>query len=46
MILLTAKIQAPDRRRYAQLGMKSAIAKPFNPLELAGQVASALGWSL
>jgi CheY-like chemotaxis protein len=46
VILLTAKIQVADRRRYAQLGMKSAIAKPFNPLELAGQVASALGWSL
>ncbi|GCL35272.1 two-component response regulator [Sphaerospermopsis reniformis] len=46
VILLTAKIQAADRRRYAQLGMKSAIAKPFNPLELASQVASALGWNL
>lgn len=46
VILLTAKIQATDRRRYAKLGMKTAIAKPFNPLELAGQVAAALGWSL
>jgi CheY-like chemotaxis protein len=46
VILLTAKIQAADRRRYAQLGMTSAIAKPFEPLELAGQVASALGWHL
>ncbi|MBK1987739.1 response regulator [Sphaerospermopsis aphanizomenoides BCCUSP55] len=46
VILLTAKIQATDRRRYAQLGMKSAIAKPFDPIALAGQVASALGWSL
>ncbi len=46
VILLTAKIQAADRRRYAQLGIKAAIAKPFNPLELAPQVASALGWSL
>ncbi|MBF2005666.1 response regulator [Chlorogloeopsis fritschii PCC 9212] len=46
VILLTAKIQASDRRRYAQLGMKAAIAKPFNPLELASQVATALGWSL
>ncbi|MFQ4141599.1 response regulator [Chlorogloeopsis sp. ULAP02] len=45
VILLTAKIQASDRRRYAQLGMTAAIAKPFNPLELAPQVASALGWS-
>ncbi|WP_460207172.1 response regulator [Scytonema sp. NUACC21] len=46
VILLTAKIQASDRRRYAQMGIKTAIAKPFNPLELAGQVATALGWSL
>ncbi|BAY37008.1 two-component response regulator [Nostoc sp. NIES-2111] len=46
VILLTAKIQASDRRRYSKLGMVTAIAKPFNPLELAGQVATALGWSL
>ncbi|MBG1270187.1 response regulator [Nostoc sp. WHI] len=46
VILLTAKIQASDRRRYAEMGMISAIAKPFNPLELADQVAVALGWSL
>jgi CheY-like chemotaxis protein len=45
VILLTAKIQVADRRRYATLGIKSAIAKPFNSLELAGQVAKALGWS-
>jgi CheY-like chemotaxis protein len=45
VILLTAKIQASDRRRYSELGIKEAIAKPFNPLELAGQVAAALGWS-
>ncbi|MEH1919898.1 response regulator [Nostoc sp.] len=46
VILLTAKIQASDRRRYAQMGIVSAIAKPFNPLELAAEVAVALGWSL
>ncbi|MCC5645498.1 response regulator [Nostoc sp. CHAB 5824] len=46
VILLTAKIQASDRRRYTQMGMISAIAKPFNPLELATEVAIALGWSL
>jgi CheY-like chemotaxis protein len=46
VILLTAKVQASDRRRYAELGMKATIAKPFNPLELASQVAQALGWSL
>ena len=46
VILLTAKMQASDRRRYADMGMLAAIAKPFNPLELASQVAGALGWSL
>ncbi|MDZ7951982.1 response regulator [Nostoc sp. DedQUE09] len=46
VIFLTAKIQASDRRRYNQMGMISAIAKPFNPLELAAEVAVALGWSL
>ena len=46
VILLTAKVQASDRRRYASMGMKAAIAKPFNPLQLATQVAEALGWSL
>jgi CheY-like chemotaxis protein len=45
-ILLTAKIQLSDRHRYAQKGMTAAIAKPFNPLELAGQIADALGWSV
>ncbi|MBU6346523.1 response regulator [Cylindrospermopsis raciborskii CHAB3438] len=46
VILLTAKIQIADRRRYSQLGIKSAIAKPFNPLELAHQVAAELDWNL
>lgn len=46
VILLTAKIQASDHRRYAELGIKTTIAKPFNPLQLASQVAQALGWSL
>jgi CheY-like chemotaxis protein len=46
VILLTAKVQASDRRRYGELGMKATIAKPFNPTQLALQVADALGWSL
>lgn len=46
VILLTAKVQLSDRRRYAELGIKATIAKPFNPLQLAGQVAQALGWNL
>ncbi len=46
VILLTAKMQSSDRRRYSQLGTVAAIAKPFEPLKLAGQIAAALGWSL
>jgi CheY-like chemotaxis protein len=46
VIFLTAKIQASDRQRYAEMGMEKAIAKPFNPLELASEVATALGWCL
>lgn len=44
VILLTAKVQASDRRRYSDLGIRAVIAKPFNPLQLAEHVAQALGW--
>jgi CheY-like chemotaxis protein len=44
VILLTAKIQSSDRQRYVQMGILAAIAKPFDPLKLAEQVAAALGW--
>lgn len=46
VILLTAKIQSSDRRRYAQIGSIAAIAKPFDSLKLAEQVAAALDWEL
>jgi CheY-like chemotaxis protein len=45
VILLTAKVQSTDRQRFAELGLTAMIAKPFNPLNLASQVAEALGWS-
>jgi CheY-like chemotaxis protein len=44
VILLTAKVQASDRRRYSEVGMSAAIAKPFDPLKLADQIATTLGW--
>jgi CheY-like chemotaxis protein len=46
VILLTAKIQSNDRRRYTELGIKNAIAKPFDPLTLANQVTETLNWNL
>lgn len=46
VILLTAKLQASDRRHYVQMGLTAAIGKPFDPLELASQVSEVLGWPL
>ena len=45
VILLTAKVQSSDRLRFAKLGVTGVIAKPFDPLSLADQVAQILGWS-
>lgn len=44
VILLTAKVQAADRSRFDGLGVRAVIAKPFDPMTLADQVANALGW--
>ena len=44
VILFTAKALAGDRRMFADLGVVSVIAKPFEPMALAAQVAEALGW--
>lgn len=45
VILLTAKVQAADRHRFAELGLTAMIVKPFDPMTLADLVADALGWS-
>lgn len=45
VILLTAKVQADDRSCFAGLAVKAVIAKPFDPMELAGDVAKVLGWA-
>jgi len=44
VILLTAKLQPADRRRFAALGVAGVLAKPFDPLKLAGQVTEVLHW--
>jgi CheY-like chemotaxis protein len=43
VILLTAKAQGADRRRYAQLGVAGTLTKPFDPLTLTEQIATILG---
>jgi CheY-like chemotaxis protein len=44
VIFLTAKVQAADRERFMQLGVRTIIAKPFDPLTLGQQIRDALGW--
>ena len=45
VLLLTAKVQASDQRRFADLGVDAVLFKPFDPLTLSSQIASVLGWS-
>lgn len=44
VILLTAKVQGVDQRRFASLGVAAVLFKPFDPMTLAHQIAEALGW--
>jgi len=46
VILLSAEIQTADRRYYSEMGIKATIAKPFEPLDLAHQIAIALNWEM
>ena len=44
VILLTAKVQGVDQRRFADLGVAGVLFKPFDPLTLATQISNTLGW--
>lgn len=44
VILLTAKVQAIDRRRFAELSIAGVLLKPFNPMKLSGEISQLLGW--
>ena len=46
VIMFTAKVQAADRMRFAALGVKDVIEKPFDPMKLGSQIAAILGWSV
>jgi len=46
VILLTSKVLARDRERFANLSIAGVITKPFNPLTIWQQVADLLGWSV
>jgi CheY-like chemotaxis protein len=44
VLLLTAKVQGSDQRRFAGLGVSGILFKPFDPLTLSRQVSEVLGW--
>lgn len=44
VILLTAKVQAKERRQFADLPVSGVIGKPFDPLDLVSRIAGTLGW--
>jgi CheY-like chemotaxis protein len=44
VIFLTAKVQAADREKYMQLGVRGIISKPFDPLTLGQQIKDFLSW--
>src|SRR5205814_8241101 len=44
VLLLTAKVQGVDQRRFADLGVAGVLFKPFDPMTLAQQISLALGW--
>lgn len=44
VVLLTAKVQGPDQKRFAGLGVAAILFKPFDPLTLSRQISDALGW--
>jgi CheY-like chemotaxis protein len=45
VLLLTAKVQGSDQRRFADLGVEAILFKPFDPLTLSSQISTVLGWS-
>ncbi len=44
VILVTAKAQVGDRQAWDGLPVAGVIAKPFDPMTLAADVAALLGW--
>jgi CheY-like chemotaxis protein len=44
VVLLTAKVLEEDVRGFMDLGIDGIISKPFDPMTLADEISSALGW--
>ncbi|TVP67691.1 MAG: response regulator [Leptolyngbya sp. LCM1.Bin17] len=46
VILLTAKVQPNDRRRFASMDIAGIITKPFASETIAAEIADILGWEI
>jgi two-component system, OmpR family, alkaline phosphatase synthesis response regulator PhoP len=46
VILMTAKAQTAEKRRFAELGVATVITKPFKATRLHADIATALGWAI
>ncbi|MBD2483775.1 response regulator [Planktothrix sp. FACHB-1365] len=46
VVFLTARRSLTEPYRFQALGVKGAIAKPFDSLTLVPQIANTLGWNL
>ncbi len=44
VLLLTAKVQGVDQRRFRDLGVAAVLFKPFDPMTLGQQIAAVLSW--
>ena len=44
VLLLTAKVHPTDQKRFADLGVKAVLFKPFDPMKLSEQISKVLGW--
>jgi CheY-like chemotaxis protein len=45
VILFTAKIQVGDRQAWDGRAIRGAVAKPYDPMTLADEVAAMLSWA-
>ena len=44
VVLLTAKVLSTERAALADAPVAAVLAKPFDPMTLAAEIADALGW--
>ena len=44
VVMLTARVDRAEREQWLAMGVRAVLAKPFDPMRLAADVAGVLGW--